>query len=110
MFNHQSNADMLIMASLIRRDIVGVGKRELKNLPVIGPLMGAAGVVFIDRSDRQAAIETMKPLVQAMQKKRRASSSRRRAPCPNSEAGRLQKRRLPRGDSVGCTHCTGRHS
>ena len=56
MFNHQSNADMLIMASLIRRDIVGVGKQELKNLPVIGPLMGAAGVVFIDRSDRQAAI------------------------------------------------------
>ena len=67
MFNHQSNADMLIMASLVRRDIVGVGKRELKNLPVIGPLMGAAGVVFIDRSDRKAAIETMKPLVHAMQ-------------------------------------------
>ena len=66
MFNHQSNADMLIMASLVRRDIVGVGKRELKNLPVIGPMMGAAGVVFIDRSDRHAAIETMKPLVEAM--------------------------------------------
>ena len=46
------------MASLVRRDIVGVGKRELKNLPVIGPLMGASGVVFIDRSDRKAAIET----------------------------------------------------
>ena len=72
MFNHQSNADMLIMASLIRRDIVGVGKRELRNLPVIGPLMGAAGVVFIDRSDRQAAIETMKPLVQAMQEEKKS--------------------------------------
>jgi putative phosphoserine phosphatase/1-acylglycerol-3-phosphate O-acyltransferase len=72
MFNHQSNADMLIMASLIRRDIVGVGKRELKNLPIIGPLMGAAGVVFIDRSDRQAAIETMKPLVQAMQEEEKS--------------------------------------
>ena len=54
MFNHQSNADMLIMASLIRRDIVGVGKRELKNMPFHwSTLMGAAGVVFIDRSDRQ---------------------------------------------------------
>jgi len=72
MFNHQSNADMLIMASLIRRDIVGVGKRELKNLPLVGPLMGAAGVVFIDRSDRQAAIETMKPLVQAMQEEKKS--------------------------------------
>ena len=72
MFNHQSNADMLIMASLIRRDIVGVGKRELKNLPVVGPLMGAAGVVFIDRSDRRAAIETMKPLVKAMQQEKKS--------------------------------------
>ena len=72
MFNHQSNADMLIMASLIRRDIVGVGKRELKQLPVIGPLMGAAGVVFIDRSDRRAAIETMKPLVNAMRDERKS--------------------------------------
>jgi len=72
MFNHQSNADMLIMASLIRRDIVGVGKRELKNIPVVGPLMGAAGVVFIDRSDRRAAIETMKPLVKAMQEEKKS--------------------------------------
>ena len=85
MFNHQSNADMLIMASLIRRDIVGVGKRELKNLPVIGPLMGAAGVVFIDRSDRQAAIETMKPLVQAMQDEKKSlviAPEGTRAPTP----------------------------
>jgi len=72
MFNHQSNADMLIMASLVRRDIVGVGKRELKNLPLIGPLMGASGVVFIDRSDRKAAIETMKPLVSAMKNERKS--------------------------------------
>jgi putative phosphoserine phosphatase/1-acylglycerol-3-phosphate O-acyltransferase len=72
MFNHQSNADMLIMASLVRRDIVGVGKRELKNMPFIGPLMGAAGVVFIDRSDRTAAIETMKPLVHALQEERKS--------------------------------------
>ena len=66
MFNHQSNADMLVMASLIRRDIVGIGKRELKNLPVIGPLMGALGVVFIDRSNREAAINAMAPVVKTM--------------------------------------------
>ncbi|MDG2461750.1 MAG: HAD-IB family hydrolase [Luminiphilus sp.] len=72
MFNHQSNADMLIMASLIRRDIVGVGKRELKNLPFIGSVMGAAGVVFIDRSDRKAAIDAMQPLVNAMQQERKS--------------------------------------
>ena len=34
--------------------------------------MGAAGVVFIDRSDRRAAIETMKPLVNAMRDERKS--------------------------------------
>ena len=72
MFNHQSNADMLVMASLIRRDIVGIGKRELKNLPIIGPLMGASGVVFIDRSNRQAAIDAMAPVVDTMNKERKS--------------------------------------
>jgi len=72
MFNHQSNADMLVMASLVRRDIVGIGKRELKNLPIIGPLMGASGVVFIDRSNRQAAIDAMAPVVQSMQAERKS--------------------------------------
>ena len=34
--------------------------------------MGAAGVVFIDRSDRIAAIETMKPLVHALKEERKS--------------------------------------
>jgi putative phosphoserine phosphatase/1-acylglycerol-3-phosphate O-acyltransferase len=72
MFNHQSNADMLVMASLIRRDIVGIGKRELKHLPIIGPLMGASGVVFIDRSNRQAAIDAMAPVLQTMEAERKS--------------------------------------
>ena len=72
MFNHQSNADMLVMASLVRRDIVGIGKRELKHLPIIGPLMGASGVVFIDRSNRQAAIDAMAPVVQTMEAERKS--------------------------------------
>jgi putative phosphoserine phosphatase/1-acylglycerol-3-phosphate O-acyltransferase len=72
MFNHQSNADMLVMASLVRRDIVGIGKRELKSLPIIGPLMGASGVVFIDRSNRQAAIDAMAPVVQTMKEQRKS--------------------------------------
>jgi putative phosphoserine phosphatase/1-acylglycerol-3-phosphate O-acyltransferase len=61
-----------VMASLVRRDIVGIGKRELKNLPIIGPLMGASGVVFIDRSNRQAAIDAMAPVVDTMNKERKS--------------------------------------
>ena len=66
MFNHQSKADVAIMARLVRRDVVAVGKKEIQRMPLIGQAMGAAGVVFIDRSDRSKAIESMTPLVSAM--------------------------------------------
>ncbi len=66
MFNHQSKADVAIMARLVRRDVVAVGKKEIQRVPLIGQAMGAAGVVFIDRSDRSKAIESMAPLATAM--------------------------------------------
>ena len=66
MFNHQSKADVAIMAGLIRKDVVGVGKKEIEKMPFIGQVMGMAGTVFIDRSDRKKAIESMKPLITAM--------------------------------------------
>ncbi len=66
MFNHQSKADVPIMASLVRRDVVGVGKKEIERMPLIGKVMGYAGTVFIDRSDRKKAIDSMQPLIDAM--------------------------------------------
>ena len=65
-FNHQSNVDMVIIARVLRRDITGVGKREIRDMPVIGRVMEAAGVVLIDRRNSASAIEAMKPLVDAM--------------------------------------------
>ena len=65
-FNHQSNVDLVIMARLMRRDISGVGKRELRDMPVIGRVLEASGVVLIDRSNTAAAIASMAPLVDAM--------------------------------------------
>ncbi len=65
-FNHQSNVDMVIIARLLRRDITGVGKREIRDMPVIGRIMEAAGVVLIDRRNTASAIEAMTPLVDAM--------------------------------------------
>lgn len=67
MFNHQSKVDVAIMAKLVRRDIVGVGKKEIRDIPIIGKVMEMAGTVFIDRSDRAAAIETLRPLLSAIQ-------------------------------------------
>ncbi|MCP5090028.1 MAG: HAD-IB family hydrolase [Gammaproteobacteria bacterium] len=65
-FNHQSNVDMVIIARLLRRDITGVGKHEIRDMPIIGRVMEAAGVVLIDRRNSASAIEAMRPLVDAM--------------------------------------------
>ena len=65
-FNHQSGLDSILMAQLTRRDVVGIAKKELESTLIVGPLMKAAGVVFVDRGDRAKAIEAMKPAVDAM--------------------------------------------
>ena len=64
--NHQSSMDMFIAAKLIRRDARGVAKKSLKNIPILGQMMQAGGVIFIDRSDKDKAIEAMKPAVDAL--------------------------------------------
>lgn len=66
MFNHQSKADVIIISKLLRRDIAAVGKKELKQYPLVGRILEFAGIVFIDRQDTASAIEAMQPLVDAM--------------------------------------------
>jgi len=65
-FNHQSSVDLFIVSKLIRKDATGIAKKELKNAPFIGQLMAASGVIFIDRKNREKAIEGMKPAVDAL--------------------------------------------
>ena len=66
-FNHQSKADVVIIARLLRRDIAGIGKKEIKReQPLIGKVMEFGGVVFIDRADSKSAIDSIAPLVDAM--------------------------------------------
>ena len=65
-FNHQSNVDMVIIARLLRRDISGVGKKEIRDIPLIGRVLEFSGVVLLDREDTTKAIETMSGLVDTM--------------------------------------------
>jgi putative phosphoserine phosphatase/1-acylglycerol-3-phosphate O-acyltransferase len=69
-FNHQSGIDALLMIKLVRRDVTGVGKQELRRNPIFGPLFSAAGVVFIDRANSKAAVEQLKPAVTALREGR----------------------------------------
>ncbi len=66
-FNHQSKVDFILVTMLMRRDIAGVGKKELGKTPVIGPIVEFGGTVLIDRSQSSDAIEAMRPLVDVMQ-------------------------------------------
>ncbi|MEZ4885077.1 MAG: HAD-IB family hydrolase [Chitinophagales bacterium] len=66
LFNHQSSADMFITAKLLRKDARAVAKKELKNTPIMGQLMQASGVIFVDRSNKEKAIEALAPAVEAL--------------------------------------------
>jgi putative phosphoserine phosphatase/1-acylglycerol-3-phosphate O-acyltransferase len=65
-FNHQSKADVVILAKLIRKDMGGIGKKEIRDIPVLGKVMELAGIVFIDRQDTGSAIKSMEPLVDSI--------------------------------------------
>jgi putative phosphoserine phosphatase/1-acylglycerol-3-phosphate O-acyltransferase len=65
-FNHQSGLDALLMIKLLRRDLTGVGKKEIRHNPIFGPVFGAAGVVFVDRADSGKAITQLAPVVEAV--------------------------------------------
>ncbi len=68
LFNHQSALDGLIVAKLVRRDVVGIAKDELRRHPFWGPVFALAGTVFIDRGNRAKAIEALAPAVEALHK------------------------------------------
>ena len=66
-FNHQSKADVIVIARLLRRDIAAVGKQEIKKEnPLIGRVLEMGGVVLIDRANARSAIKAMQPLVDQM--------------------------------------------
>ena len=58
-FNHQSSADFFIISKLLRKNVTGVAKKELELTP-FGPIFKAMGAIFIDRSNKKKALESMK--------------------------------------------------
>jgi putative phosphoserine phosphatase/1-acylglycerol-3-phosphate O-acyltransferase len=65
-FNHQSAIDVLLLCKLLRRDFVGVAKRELRRVPLFGLLSSLAGTVFIDRGNTKKAIDALKPALETL--------------------------------------------
>ncbi|MGQ0466982.1 MAG: HAD-IB family hydrolase [Sporichthyaceae bacterium] len=65
--NHQSTMiDFLVTTRVVRTGWTAVAKAEAKQMPVVGQLFDMAGVCFLDRSDRERAIEGLKPAVETL--------------------------------------------
>ena len=58
-FNHQSLLDAMILARLLRRDVVPFCKQEMASKPILGALLAQAGTIFVDRGaqDQSAVLQ-----------------------------------------------------
>ncbi len=90
-FNHQSALDAALMVKLVRRDLSGVGKKELQKDPVVGTIGRLAGTVFVDRANRAQAIEALKPAVEALKEGRSIMIAPEGTRSPTPRLGRFKK-------------------
>ncbi len=65
-FNHQSQADVVILAKLLRENFTGVAKIEASRHPIVGPMFRAMQVAFVDRADHKKAVEALAPALDAL--------------------------------------------
>lgn len=59
MSNHQSHYDVPVLFQVIPPPLRMIAKVELSRVPIWGEAMRAAGIVFVDRSDRARAIASL---------------------------------------------------
>jgi len=64
--NHLSSFDIVALYAIVDRPIYFIAKKELKNVPFLGWYMNAAGMIFVDRSNREKAIKSMKEAGEAI--------------------------------------------
>jgi len=62
--NHTSLLDIPILFAAINRPLFYVAKMELKRIPFLGQYMQAMGMIFIDRSNRDKAMMSMRTAIQ----------------------------------------------
>ncbi len=65
-FNHQSAVDALITARMLREDVIGVAKQELKHQLPMGIAFTYTGTIFIDREHVGDPRLALKPAVDAL--------------------------------------------
>ena len=63
MSNHESALDILLGVACLPYNIVFLAKKELFNIPVFGWAMYAAGMIKIDRQNREKAKQSVEQAV-----------------------------------------------
>ncbi len=58
--NHQGNADILALVTILPLRFRWVIKRELLKIPMFGWALAATGAISLNRSDRQQAVRSLK--------------------------------------------------
>ncbi|WP_410874210.1 HAD-IB family hydrolase [Nocardia sp. A7] len=66
LFNHQSQFDVIIVPKVLDGAVTGIGKKQLANHPLFGPLMRFVGVTFIDRTNTERAKASLAPVVSTL--------------------------------------------
>lgn len=62
--NHASQLDIPIICTKINRPLFFIGKIELKKVPILGQYMKVVGMIFVDRKNRERAMESMRTAIQ----------------------------------------------
>lgn len=64
-FNHQSLLDSLVLAHLLREDVVALCKKEMADKPVFGQMLRLVDTIFVDRDEKDQA-EVLKQSLQTL--------------------------------------------
>ena len=66
-FNHQSQLDAFVVASLVKENFTGVAKKQLARSPVFAPLGYLGDVAYIDRSNHDKAVHQLDAVVEKIE-------------------------------------------
>lgn len=68
LINHQSALiDLVVVTSVLRTGLTGVAKKEVKSVPVLGPLMTWLDFAYLDRADSAGARESLNAAVDRLE-------------------------------------------
>jgi putative phosphoserine phosphatase / 1-acylglycerol-3-phosphate O-acyltransferase len=90
-FNHQSAIDMLLLCKLLRRDFIGIAKKELRRNPIFGPVFALAGAVFLDRANHEQALRALEPAIDALRRGLSIAIAPEGTRSPTPKLGRFKK-------------------